>query len=91
MKIVIPILLTLLSYLQYHLWVGDGSLEQIERFRGSLAAQQQENEKLRERNQSLAAEVDDLKSGSDAIEELARGELGMIRPTESFYQIVDNR
>ncbi|MGH8179800.1 MAG: septum formation initiator family protein, partial [Steroidobacteraceae bacterium] len=36
----------------------------------------------------LEAEVQDLKSGTAAIDELARSDLGMIGPNETFYQVV---
>jgi type I restriction enzyme R subunit len=37
----------------------------------------------------LAAEVEDLKSGEEAVEERARSELGMIKPGEKFYRVVE--
>ena len=53
------------------------------------AAQKVENAQLKERNQTLAAEVADLKQGYEAIEERARYDLGMIKEGETFYQVVD--
>ncbi len=47
-----------------------------------------ENADLEQRNQSLSAEVRDLKEGRDAIEERARSEMGMIKQGETFYQVV---
>ncbi|MCO6433360.1 MAG: septum formation initiator family protein, partial [Nitrosomonas nitrosa] len=41
-------------------------------------------------NTVLEAEVNNLKKGLDAIEELARNELGMIRNDEVFFQVLDN-
>ncbi|WP_423804194.1 septum formation initiator family protein [Nitrosomonas nitrosa] len=38
----------------------------------------------------MEAEVNNLKKGLDAIEELARNELGMIRNDEVFFQVLDN-
>lgn len=49
----------------------------------------EENEQLQERNQSLAAEVHDLKNGYEAIEERARSEMGMIKNDETFYQVIN--
>ena len=49
------------------------------------------NEGLKQRNDALAAEVRDLKSGEAAVEERARSELGMIKPGETFYRVVDQR
>jgi len=51
--------------------------------------QVEENEQLQERNQSLAAEVHDLKNGYEAIEERARSEMGMIKNDETFYQVIN--
>ena len=42
----------------------------------------------RERNRTLAAEVQDLKKGTTAIEERARTDLGMVGKSETFYQVV---
>ena len=49
----------------------------------------EENEQLQERNQSLAAEVHDLKNGYEAIEERARSEMGMVKNDETFYQVIN--
>ena len=48
----------------------------------------QQNARLRERNRTLAAEVQDLKKGTTAIEERARSDLGMVGKSETFYQVV---
>jgi len=89
MRIVIGILLILLVLLQYRLWVGEGSLAEVHNLKNEIATQQQELERLRQRNRALTAEVQDLKQGLDAIEERARSELGMIRKGETFYQLVE--
>ena len=81
-------LTVLLVLLQYPLWFGSGSVAEIHRLRGDIASQQLENTRLRERNQALEAEVVDLKSGVNAIEERARMDLGMIRKGETFYQVI---
>ena len=82
-------LAVLFALLQYRLWVGDGSLAEVWRLNQAVDAQRAENEGLRDRNDALEAEVLDLKTGSEAIEERARSELGMIRDGEVFYQVVD--
>jgi len=84
----ITILIGLLILLQYSLWVGEGSVEEVSRLQRKVEQQKQENKHLRERNQALSAEVIDLKQGQEAIEERARSELGMIRKGEEFYQII---
>ena len=50
-----------------------------------------DNAGLRQRNDALAAEVQDLKSGEAAVEERARSELGMIKPGETFYRVVESQ
>ena len=89
MRIITGILVLLFVLLQYDLWVGEGSLATAWRLRQDVEKQQQENNRLKERNASLAAEVVDLKQGQDAIEERARNELGMIKEGETFIQVVE--
>lgn len=62
---------------------------EVQRFEDLKQAQLEENQRLSVRNQSLAAEVLDLKQGMEAIEERARSEMGMIKHNETFYQIID--
>lgn len=76
--------------LQYPLWFGNGGLFAAWELKREIAAQREENGRLRERNQALAAEVVDLKQGLAAVEERARVELGMIKKGETFYQVIDD-
>jgi cell division protein FtsB len=79
----------MLVLLQYRLWIGNGSLTEVNHLQQEKESIIAENELLNERNDSLAAEVLDLKQGLDAIEERARSEMGMIKKNETFYQLVD--
>jgi cell division protein FtsB len=89
MKKLIVLLLLLLVYLQYRLWFGDGSLQEVWELHREVEAQRVENLQLRERNAALEAEVRDLQQGLDAIEEHAREDLGMVKEGETFYQLVE--
>jgi len=80
----------LLLLLQYRLWTGNGSLVEVNLLKDEMEKIENENENLKERNLSLTAEVFDLKQGHEAIEEIARSEMGMIKDGETFYQIIDN-
>jgi cell division protein FtsB len=91
LRIVLLLLVALLAWLQWRLWFGNGGQRQVEALRAQVAAQARENEGLKQRNDALAAEVRDLKSGEAAVEERARSELGMIKPGETFYRVVDDR
>ncbi|MDQ5888453.1 MAG: cell division protein FtsB [Neisseriaceae bacterium] len=89
MRILTLILVLLIAFIQYPLWVGKGSWLSVWKIDAELGKQQQANKQLETRNASLAAEVRDLKTGYDAIEERARNELGMIKQDEVFFQILD--
>lgn len=89
MRYLFLVLLVLFLLLQYRLWWGDGSFADVWNLRQDVREQQAENDRLRERNEALDAEVKDLKQGLEAIEERAREELGMIKEDEIFYQIIE--
>lgn len=89
LRIVLVVLLALLGWLQYRLWFGSGGTRQVAALQERVEQQRRQNDGLRDRNAALAAEVADLKSGEAAIEERARSELGMIKPGETFYRVVD--
>lgn len=91
MKFLAAGLVVLLVLLQYRLWLGDGGMREVARLQAEIEKQQAENETLRERNRTLAAEVQDLKKGTVAIEERARTDLGMVGQRETFYQVVTPR
>lgn len=79
----------LVVWLQWELWTGRGGIPDVDRLKVRVAAQKAENADLRARNRALAADVEDLKTGREAIEERAREELGMVRDDEVFYQVVE--
>ena len=85
----ILVLILLLGALQYRLWVGEGSIAELHSLKREIAFEESELERLRARNRELQAEVDDLREGSEAIEERARSELGMIKPGEIFIQVIE--
>ncbi len=89
MRLLTLIIALLLVLIQYPLWLGKGGWLRTWELERQLAAQHQVNDELRTRNVALDAEVRDLKSGTDAIEERARFELGMIQSGEAFVQIVE--
>ena len=80
----------LLGWLQYRFWLSDGSWGEVTALQNQVAHQKRDNDGLQERNDALAAEVEDLKSGEAAVEERARSELGMIKPGEKFYRVVES-
>ena len=90
MKVLTLIFAALIALLQYPLWLGKGSWLKVWEVDQQVKVQHQTNQKLQVRNAALDAEVRDLKQGSDAIEERARSELGMVKQDEVFFQVLES-
>ena len=90
MKLIVAILFVLLIWLQYKLWLGDGGIPEVLELEQEIETVQTEVNQLQERNKALNAEVMDLKTGIEAIEERARSEMGMIKKDEIYYQVIDS-
>lgn len=86
-RIVFVVAILLLAFLQYKLWWGESGYYDRQTLKERIASYQVENSKLAERNRILSAEVYDLKSGLEAVEEHARLDLGLIKPRETFVQL----
>lgn len=89
MRTIVIALLLILVCLQYKLWVGDGSVFQWIHLKKQLAAEEQENKNFIARNRAVEADIHELKSGDQALEEQARYELGMVKEGETYYQCTD--
>lgn len=89
MKALTLIFVVLIALLQYPLWLGKGSWLRVWNVNQQIAEQKAKNDASKQRNETLNAEVHDLKQGNAAIEERARSELGMIKQDEVFYQVID--
>ena len=88
LRIIAVLLLVAFLALQYRLWLSPNGMRDLWRTEQAIEAQTKENERLGERNKTLAAEVRDLKEGRAAIEERARTDLGMVGGNETFFQVV---
>jgi cell division protein FtsB len=77
----------LIAALQYPMWLGKGGWLQVRELGRAVGKQGDANAKLKARNEALDADVRDLKTGYEAIEERARSELGMVRQDEVFFQL----
>ena len=89
MRILAIILGALIVVIQLPLWLGKGGWLRVWELDQQVAAQRVQNARLEARNAGVAAEVRDLKQGLEAVEERARYELGLVRPDEVFFQIVE--
>ena len=74
--------------LQGELWFASDGYRKTRDLQAAVAEQRAENERLRQRNEALDAEVVNLKHSREAAEERARTDLGMIGPGETFYEVV---
>ena len=88
MRVVTLILAVLILLLQYPLWLGKGGWFKVWEIKRQVEAQKKINENTQARNAAVDVEVRDLKQGTEAIEERARSELGMVKRGEVFFQIV---
>lgn len=89
MRTMIVILSVLFCLLCYKLWFASGGLLDYWHLKNEVSTQLKINQKLKQQNLKLSAEVEELKRGEDAIEERARTDLGMVKEDEVFYQYVN--
>ena len=88
-RVTLALLVVVLGLLQYRLWVSPDGVCEVWRLDEAVDAQRSSNEVLVERNARLDAEVQDLREGLESVEERARNELGMVRESESFFQVIE--
>jgi len=91
MRLVTLLLVALLALVHAELWFGKGGLPRVVALSGQVAEQKAKNEVARQRNDQLAAEVNDLREGLEMVEERARSELGMVKPDEILVQVTPRR
>ena len=91
MRVLAAILCTLILLIQIPLWFGKGGWLRAWQLEDTVAQEKGKNAGLEQRNAGLAAEVKDLKTGTDAVEERARYELGMVKKDEVFYQVDEGK
>ena len=88
MRLLMLVLIFLLALLQYHLWFGKNGLQDKHVLIQEVETIEASNAELKQRNQMMFSEIEDLKSGLEAVEEGARNELGLIKEGETFFRIV---
>jgi cell division protein FtsB len=89
MRWIIAVFALVLLAMQVELWLGDDRMPALRDLRLAVAEQSAENQTLAERNADLAAEIRNLEQGSEAFEERARSDLGLLGADETFYQIAE--
>ena len=85
----IIILIVFFLMIQFDIWFKDDGFYRVKELEQMIGSQVEENERLKLRNEQLEREIEELKSGTESIEEIARTDLGMIKEGEEFYLIVE--
>ncbi|TAM88913.1 MAG: cell division protein FtsB [Candidimonas sp.] len=88
MRLLLLVLVLLTAALQYPLWWGKGGWKRVHELQQAISTQQDTNQALLARNNAMQAEVQDLKTGSGAVEERARRDLGLVKKNEIYVQIL---
>tara|TARA_B100000676_G_scaffold192342_1_gene189058 strand:- start:380 stop:652 length:273 start_codon:yes stop_codon:yes gene_type:complete len=88
-RFIIIILIVFFLLIQFDIWFKDDGLYRVKELEEMIGSQVEENERLKLRNEQLEREIEELKSGTESIEEKARTDLGMIKEGEEFYLIVE--
>ena len=86
-RVVALALIILLVVVHAQLWIGRGSIPDVQALSDALEAQRAKNMQAQQLNTQLSEEVRDLQEGMEIVEEKARYELGMVRPNEILVQI----
>jgi len=89
MRLLLISLTALIVLIQYPLWLGKGGWLRVWDLSRQVDVALVKEQELKARNAKLASEVQDLKEGTGAIEERARYELGLVRDSETFVQVLD--
>lgn len=80
----------LLIWLQYQLWFDDTGVLANIKMSQQIEIHREENSVLDARNQVLAEEIINFKSGTESVEAKARKDLGMIKQGETFFIVLDD-
>lgn len=88
MRVLTLIMLGIVLLLQYRIWFGQYGASDLRQLRSDVSRQAASNEALKQRNQLLYADIEDLREAHEAIEERARNELGLVKPEETFFRLI---
>lgn len=89
LRILAAVLVSLMVFLQYRLWFGDGGIAEGVRLQEKIVVEEARNAELKARNDRLAHQVLELQNGHMAVEQHAREELGLVKEGEDYYQFVE--
>lgn len=88
MKLITLLLGVFCIILAYTLVFGHNGIKQYQAVEVALEQEQNRALLLQKRNEDVSEQINDLMQGSIAVEELARSELGLVKPNERFYRVL---
>lgn len=87
--LIVAVLLLVAVTLQYTFWLGKNSFRTLKETQALIEAEDRHVEELQKRNNVVTAEIVDLKTTGEAMEERARMELGYVKEGETFYRVIE--
>jgi cell division protein FtsB len=76
-------------FLHFKIWVSEDGYQKLRSLSSQIYEQEGINQVLTDRNNALQAEINNLQSGNESIEERARSDLGFIKDDEIYYFVVE--
>ncbi len=84
-KFILPVFIIMFLGLQHRMWVGDGGLMTIHNYHQQITELTSTAKRIEFQNQHMNLQITQLKSTINAVESLARRDLGMIVKGEEFF------
>ena len=90
-KLAALILTVVILWIQYHIWFGESSPDNLEILRVKISEQKKQNLQIAVQNSALKQEINLVRNEPEILEEKARENLGLIKQGEIFYRIIPNQ
>ncbi|AEP36806.1 septum formation initiator [Taylorella asinigenitalis 14/45] len=75
--------------IQYPLYMGEKGYKKVEELKTQLQEEKDKTAAMTARNNAMQAEIEDLSSGTEALEDIARQEMNMISEDEVYVRVVE--
>ncbi|ADU90969.1 cell division protein FtsB [Taylorella equigenitalis] len=89
MRRLILVLIFACIAIQYPLYFGSKGYKRVEELKEQLQNEKDKSAAMTARNNAMQAEIEDLSTGTEAIEDIARQEMNMISKDQIFVRVVE--